>query len=243
MNGLAQTWRDLIVQTVGSEDYWWIALQHAAMYADMTSVVARYARGRTLDMGAGQLAWRNLLREHCGAYLSGDLVVANPQLDCVFDVRGRLPFADATFDTLFCCSVLEHLTEPWGAFSEIWRILAPGGAAIVTLPFVYNLHDEPHDYYRFTRYGIQHLAVKAGFTLEEIVVNGGLFHLFFNVPSVFLSTLYARCGAPGLIRPTTRFWLALARKLDRVDRLSELFASNHIAVLRKAPASGDGKRF
>jgi SAM-dependent methyltransferase len=233
MGRLAQIWRDLITQTVGSEKYWWIALQHAAMYADMKGVVERYARGRALDMGAGQLAWSNLLREHCHEYMSGDLIRGHPQLDLLFDVREGLPFADKTFDTLFCCSVLEHVAEPWEAFSEMWRVLVPDGVAIVSLPFVYNLHDEPHDYYRFTRYGIQYLATKTGFAVGEVVVNGGLFHLFFNVPSVVLSTLWTRLGVPSFIRPTTCFWLALARKLDRLDRLSELFASNHIVVLHK----------
>lgn len=229
---LAQIWRELIVETVRTERYWWIALQHAAVYDDMQNVVVRYARGRTLDMGAGQLAWRELLQKHCQEYFSGDLTAGFPELDLLFDVK-QLPFPDETFDTLFCCSVLEHLPDPWEAFSEMWRILSPGGVAIVSLPFVYNLHDEPYDYYRFTRYGIEHLAKQAGFEVQEVVVNGGLFHLFFNVPSVVMSTLWARLGLVSFIRPTTRFWLALARKLDRVDRLSDLFASNHIAVLRK----------
>jgi SAM-dependent methyltransferase len=230
---LGEIWRNLIAETIATDSYWWIAPQHAALYEDMKPVVETYARGKALDMGAGQLAWRELLSQNVDWYTSGDLVAGHPQLDVVFDVTGRVPFADGSFDTVFCCSVLEHAVEPWEAFSEMWRILAPGGVAIVSLPFVYNLHDEPHDYYRFTRYGIQYLATRAGFDVEMTVVNGGLFHLFLNLPSIALATLWRTLGVCSFIRPTTRFWLALARKLDRVNRLNELFASNHIVALRK----------
>jgi dolichol-phosphate mannosyltransferase len=45
-----------------------------------------------------------------------------------------LPFADGVFDTLFCCEAAEHLPQDCGLFSEISRILKPGGSAVITTP-------------------------------------------------------------------------------------------------------------
>jgi SAM-dependent methyltransferase len=237
--GPMQVWRKLIAETIGTERYWWIALQNAAFYRDMEPLVAKYAAGRALDMGAGQLAWKDLLTRHVEVYTSGDLTPGHRQLDVVFDVTGGLPFADESFDTVFCCSVLEHAVEPWRAFSEMRRVLSAEGKAIVSVPFLFPLHDEPHDYYRFTGYGVRYLAQRSGFQVEEMVVNGGLFHLLLNVPSVVMSTICVSLRARGLIKPFTRFWLDLARKLDRLDRLKDVFASNHIVVLRKTAIRND----
>ena len=178
--------------------------------------------------------------QHVAGYFSGDVTKEHTDLNVVFDVTQGLPFADATFDTLFCCSVLEHAPEPWGALSEMYRVLVPGGIAIVSLPFLLHLHDEPHDYYRFTRYGIEHLAERAGFQVAQVVVNGGLFHLILNLPSVVLSTIWETVRLRALIRPTTLFWLALARRLDGMFNLKELFASNYIVVLKKNMGSDSG---
>jgi SAM-dependent methyltransferase len=238
----AQTWRRLNTNTIGTDAYWWIAVQNAAFYMDMAPLIAGHARGRTLDVGAGRLAWRSLLTQHVASYFSGDVTKEHSDLDVVFDVTRGLPFADATFDTLFCCSVLEHAPEPWHALSEIYRVLIPDGIAIISLPFVLHLHDEPYDYYRFTRYGIEHLAKRAGFQVVEMVVNGGLFHLVLNLPSVMLSTIWEAAKLRALIRPTTRIWLALARRLDNVFNLKELFASNYIVVLTKNTRSNSGAR-
>lgn len=229
----AQLWRRLNEETIGTQRYWWIALQNAAFYRDMQPLISRYARGRCLDAGAGRLAWRHLLTQHVDRYVSGDVIAERDGLDVLFDCTQGVPFAAESFDTVFCCSVLEHATEPWKAFCEFRRVLAPNGKVIISLPFLLHLHDEPYDYYRFTRYGAEYLARQAGLELEETIVNGGLFHLMLNVPSIVLSTIWEALRLRALIKPTTRFWLALAGGLDTLFRLKEPFASNHLMILRK----------
>jgi SAM-dependent methyltransferase len=229
----SQAWRRLNAETIGTAEYWWIGLENAAFFQDMQPLISRYAHGRLLDIGAGRLAWKTLLQERTTSYLSGDVTRDHRGLDLVCDVSRLLPFADASFDTLFCCSVLEHTPEPWHAFAEMWRILAPNGLAIVSLPFLLHVHDEPHDYYRFTRYGFEYLAGKAGFEIVEMVASGGFFHLMLNVPSVVMSVAWEMAGLLSGIEPTTRIWLAVARAMDGLFGTKERFASNHIAVLRK----------
>ncbi|MFL5733735.1 MAG: methyltransferase domain-containing protein [Chloroflexia bacterium] len=230
---IAQAWQRLNSRTIGTDLYWSIALQNASLYANTEPLIARYVSGRTLDIGAGKLAWRSTLKRHCERYLSGDLTREHRNIDVLFDATKPFPFADESFDTLFCHSVLEHCQEPWNALPEMWRTLTPGGVAIVSVPFVFYLHGQPHDYYRFSRYGLSYLARRAGFEVTEVVIDGGIVHLILNVPSVLLSSLLSALGLTRLVRPVTRFWLSVARGLSgRLDQ-DGLFAMNHIAVLRK----------
>jgi SAM-dependent methyltransferase len=68
-----------------------------------------------------------------------------------------LGLMDETFDAVLCTEVLEHLPEPQRAIDEIYRVLKPGGTVLLTTRFLFPIHDAPHDYFRFTKYGLRHL--------------------------------------------------------------------------------------
>jgi SAM-dependent methyltransferase len=68
-----------------------------------------------------------------------------------------LGIRDATFDVVLCTEVLEHLPEPQRAIDEMFRVLTPGGQLLLTTRFLFPIHDAPHDYFRFTKYGLRHL--------------------------------------------------------------------------------------
>ena len=68
-----------------------------------------------------------------------------------------LPFADNEFSIVLCTEVLEHTKDPRLAVGEMMRVLKKGGILILTTRFVYPLHYTPHDYWRFTKYGLQEL--------------------------------------------------------------------------------------
>jgi SAM-dependent methyltransferase len=98
-----------------------------------------------------------------------------------------LPFRGATFDTIVCTQVLEHVSAPWMVASEIFRTLVPGGHLIVTAPFSYFLHDEPYDYYRYTAYGVKSLFTQMGFEAVTIrSISGPLTILNEYIQPVFL---------------------------------------------------------
>ncbi len=49
--------------------------------------------------------------------------------------RDAFPYADASFDTVLCCELIEHLfTDPMHMMSEINRVLKPGGHLLITTP-------------------------------------------------------------------------------------------------------------
>jgi SAM-dependent methyltransferase len=68
-----------------------------------------------------------------------------------------LGIRDASFEVVLCTEVLEHLPEPQRAIDEIFRVLVPGGQLLLTTRFLFPIHDAPHDYFRFTKYGLRYL--------------------------------------------------------------------------------------
>lgn len=76
--------------------------------------------------------------------------------DHVMDLT-KLAFEEGRFDTVFALEVLEHVKEPGRAVEEISRVLRADGKAIISTPFLYPIHEAPHDYFRFTKYGLRHL--------------------------------------------------------------------------------------
>lgn len=80
----------------------------------------------------------------------------NRQPDTLGDAHD-LPFKEESFNFILCTEVLEHLHTPHVAISEFSRVLKPGGMLVLTTRFVFPIHDAPHDYYRYTEYGLRHL--------------------------------------------------------------------------------------
>lgn len=73
--------------------------------------------------------------------------------DIVCDITK--PMLDAgSFEVIFCCEVLEHVRDPFAAVRGLKHLLVPGGKLVVTAPFMFPLHARPHDYFRFTKWGL-----------------------------------------------------------------------------------------
>jgi ubiquinone/menaquinone biosynthesis C-methylase UbiE len=84
-----------------------------------------------------------------------------------------MPFEDQTFDTLMATEVLEHCPDPDIILKESFRVLKPAGVFFFTTPFLWNLHEVPHDEYRYTPFSLKRHLAKAGFKDIEIYASGG----------------------------------------------------------------------
>jgi len=75
-----------------------------------------------------------------------------------------LPYKDNTYDCVLMFQVLEHTKRPWLCVEETYRVLKPGGIAIFSAPFIYQVHDWPGDYFRFTIDGLISMSESAGYS-------------------------------------------------------------------------------
>ena len=109
--------------------------------------------GCALIVGAGKEPYKELLR-FADSVIVTDVGERHAGLDHIADVHS-LPFSDGSFDYVLAVEVFEHLRNPARAASEIRRVLKLGGKAIVTIPFMFRVHAEPHDYQRLTGGGLE----------------------------------------------------------------------------------------
>ncbi len=148
--------------TVGLFEKNWLI--HRIMRQAMGEVKG-LVNGRLLDAGCGSKPYIGIFEGRVQHYIGIEKSRGRyERADAWGDVLA-LPFRDRAFDTALCNQVLEHVPEPQMAMDELARVLRPGGYLIVTAPHIWGLHEVPHDYFRFTPYGLRHLAERAGLAI------------------------------------------------------------------------------
>lgn len=132
-----------------------------------------------MDLGCGRKPYQGMLGRHTKAWIGVDLPLtcSGPPAADVYADGQWLPFKGDIFDVVLSTEVLEHVPEPKQVFAEAARVLRPAGLLVVTAPQAGHLHEEPHDYFRYTKYGLAYLAQVNGFTLLEINAFGGVLAL------------------------------------------------------------------
>jgi SAM-dependent methyltransferase len=151
---------------------------------EIEQAVSDFARdladgARVLDAGSGEAQYQHCFarQRHTGVDLAvGDATWDYSKLDAVADLTA-LPFRDATFDSAIHIVTIEHLREPARALREIARTLKPGGVLLIAAPHEWEVHQAPHDYFRYTRYGLAYLLESAGLKVTEMRPAGGYFRL------------------------------------------------------------------
>jgi SAM-dependent methyltransferase len=157
---------------------------------------------RLLDAGAGEGNYKHYFsaQRYCGLDLGiGDTQWNYGALDVVGDLSG-MPFRDGTFEACLNVVTLEHVKEPASVLREIARTVAPGGRFLLIVPFEWEEHQQPHDYFRFTRYSLDYMLIAAGFEDISIAPVGGFFRMlsrrmlyalqFFPGVSIFIGALF-----------------------------------------------------
>lgn len=139
--------------------------------------------GTVVDVGAGKSPYRKLIR--CQKYLATDFEPTLPEV--VVADAADLPFEDETANLVVMTEVLEHLPEPQKALAEAARILKPGGLLALTTPFLWRLHSEPYDFYRYTEHGLRYLLKSNGFEILKLTSRGpNQLYVFCQLINMFL---------------------------------------------------------
>jgi SAM-dependent methyltransferase len=195
----------------------------------------RNFEGRLLDIGCGAKPCKELLAPYVTEHLGVDHGAKQGGRDQVdmFGSAYRIPLQSESVDSVLCTAVLEHLEEPEQALRECHRVLAKGGVAIYTVPFIWHLHEEPRDFYRFSKYGLRYLFEKADFEILELQALSGFWVTFGQL---LVYNLYrANRGPLRWLRIVDALGLliqATAWLLDRFDR-SEQWTWMYLVAARR----------
>jgi len=148
-------------------------------------VIKSYSKGLLADVGCGSVPfyafYKDLITDNiCMDWGKEDGEVSH--IDYIVDLNTeKIPLETNSVDTVICTDVLEHISKPEHLFSEMARILKPDGNLILTVPFMYWIHNSPYDYHRYTKYKLIDFCEQN--KLKVVLINefGGLPEIIYDL--------------------------------------------------------------
>lgn len=154
----------------------------------MSSIAVANARGSLLDYGSGGQPYRKMLEQEVTNYVTADVAdYAGVSPDIKLQPDSQVEWSGELFDTILATQTLEHVQDPTFYLSECHRLMKEGGTLILTAPMQWRHHEVPYDYFRYTRYGLEHLLKKNGFEVVRIDSAGGVFAMIGQTLVNFLN--------------------------------------------------------
>lgn len=201
---------------------------------------SKYYKGALFDLGCGESTYKKFFLRFADSYTGVDWgnTLHDSKADIISDLNKEIKLEDNVADTLISLSVMEHLYEPQVFLDESYRILRSGGYFILQVPWQWHIHEAPHDYFRYTPYGLKYIFEKAGYNDIRIEASSGFFTMWF------LKINYVSLGlirGPRLLRGVVKLLLQivwylnqkLAPYLDKLDKNWQAEAQGYFVVARK----------
>ena len=214
---------------------------HQLLLQSLATAVKKYARGRVLDIGCGNKPYQSLFTQHTAvtSYTGCDMHQTALNTVDIVCAAEAIPLDDQSIDTVFCTQVVEHSFTYKKILAEAHRLLVPDGTLILSAPLYWPVHGEPHDFFRFTKFGLEKILAEAGFEVLEIRENGGhwavagqsLIHAvdFSRRRSVFLRLLRFLFFRAGFLQLTNRIF----SRLDAKDP-GDMNTLNYVVIAKKS---------
>lgn len=194
-------------------------------------------KGDVIDIGCGTMPYKKSITASSAIkeYTTIDIEKRDNRVDIVGDVQNMNMVANNAYDTIICTNVLEHIPNPFQAMDEIYRIARPNGVLILSVPHLSRLHEEPNDFYRYTKYGLEYIINKSGFNMISITPVGGLVSFVgHQLSSVILCSLW---HIPLLrqIAFVANKWIIIkiCISLDKYIDRKKIFAAGYVCVAKK----------
>lgn len=209
-------------------------------YEKFFSARTNLLTGVLYDLGSGESPYKEFFLLYADKYVAIDWEgsIHNTKADIAADLNKSLPIEAEVADTIVSLSVLEHLFEPQKMLHEAYRILKKDGVMILQVPWQWWIHEAPHDYFRYTPYGLRHLFNQAGFVDVCVEPQSGIFTTLVLKLNYFSGRFLkgpkvVRYGLGALF---SIFWYVgqlIAPWLDKLDKNWELETCSYFVVARK----------
>jgi SAM-dependent methyltransferase len=195
-----------------------------------------HARGTLLDLGCGKVPFYEVYRHRVDEVVCVDWdnsLHGNKHLDFTRDLNQDLDLPAGHFDTVILSDVLEHIRKPEKLLAQIQKLLRPGGTVIVGVPFYYWIHEDPFDFYRYTRFALTAMAEENGFEVCYIEEAGGAPEILGDLLGKLMSPIpFVQRGFVACVRGLRR--TSIFRKLS--ERTKRRFPLGYLMVIRRAAA-------
>lgn len=154
-------------------------------------------KGRLLDVGCGSKPYQELFAvdDYIGLDIDSEASRNRKIADYFYDGK-TFPFNEDEYDSVLCNQVLEHIFNPDEFLSEIKRVLKPGGRLLLTVPFVWDEHEQPHDYARYSSFGLKALLDKNGFNVIGYKKIGADASIIFQLINAYLYKIIVKWPLP-----------------------------------------------
>lgn len=208
-------------------------LVHHIFRTELKKTAKQYATGRLIDIGCGTKPYKKLFAQYVSEHIGMDHAdcVHNKSDINIFGTAYSIPVEDGSFDTALSTSVLEHLEEPSEALKEANRVLKNGGVLICSAPLFWPLHEEPRDFFRYTKYGLKYLLEKNGFKVIELKELSG-FWVTFGQQFVNYMWRYNHSLLKLFIYPFGMLIQLICLLLNKIDK-SKQFTWMYLLVAKK----------
>lgn len=166
-------------------------LHYKYYHRDLFNAFNQYVTGKLLDIGCGNKPYQDKLKDKINEYIGVDIIQSSENKVDFLCPANNIPLESNQFETVISTQTIEHVEDHQGLVNEAYRLLKSKGIFIISGPMYWPLHEEPYDFFRFTKHGFRYILEKSGFDIVEIKSNGGKFsvagqaflHAFY--PSVY----------------------------------------------------------
>ena len=157
-----------------------------------------HIKGDLIDLGCGKAPLFGVYKRHSNSqqFLDVEDRLEHARLDYQASLNESLTVVRRSFDSAILSDVLEHLERPEVALKSIRGILNEKGVLLMTVPFLYGIHEAPNDYRRFTMYGLKSELSRAGFTKIEIYELGGVISVLVTLTAKLLDRCFGINSMP-----------------------------------------------
>lgn len=144
-------------------------LTYKFLFQNLKVAIEMNAKGDVLDIGCGNKPYLSFFGKNINSYVGCDIAQSDKNLVDIICKATDIPLQDESKDTIFSTQVIEHVSDHKKMLAEAFRILKPGGVLIISGPMHWEHHEEPYDFFRFTKYGFEYILSERGF--DRILVS------------------------------------------------------------------------